>query len=370
MPEEVREFESGEVKKRLESVGIELNPQRRSATFVQVDQEVKLSKSFFEGVEIMSIRSAMEKYDWLEEYFWKAVRRDQDEYTKEADSEEVNGYFIRALPGVKVDFPVEACLYLMTRGHKQKVHNIIIAEEDSELNIISGCTSHPGVMAGLHIGISEFFVKKNAKLTFTMIHSWESDIEVRPRSAAIVEENGVFISNYILMNPVKVVQMYPTAYLNGRNSQVIFSSVIVGLEGANIDVGSRAVLNAENSRAEIISRTISRGGRIVARGHLIGNTAGVKGHLECRGLILSEEGSIEAVPIIEANNPEVDLSHEAAIGKIAEEEIFYLMSRGLSRDEAVSAIVRGFMEIEVKGIPEVLKKEIDRAISLVEKELL
>ena len=370
MPDETREFESEEVRKRLESVGIELDSKKRSATFVQVDQEVRVSKSFFEGVEIMSIKAAMEKYDWVEEYFWKAVKRDQDEYTKEADSEDVNGYFIRALPGAKVEFPVEACLYLKTRGHRQRVHNIIIAEESSELNVISGCTSHPGTFAGLHIGISEFFVKKNAKLTFTMIHSWESNIEVRPRSAAIVEENGMFVSNYILMNPVKLVQMYPTAYLNGKNSQAIFSSVIVGLEGANIDVGSRAVLNAENSKAEIISRSISRGGRIIARGHLVGNKRNVKGHLECRGLILSDEGSIEAVPIIEANHPEVDLSHEAAIGKIAEEEIFYLMSRGLSRDEAISAIVRGFMEIEVRGIPEVLKREIDKAINIMEKDLL
>jgi len=173
MPDEIQEFKSEAVKRRLESVGIELDAKKRSATFVQVDQEVKLSKNFLEGVEIMSIRQALEKYDWLEDYFWKAVRKDQDEYTREADSEDVNGYFIRALPGAKVKIPVEACLYLRTKGHRQRVHNVIIAEENSELNIISGCTSHPGVSAGLHIGISEFFVKKNAKLSFTMIHSWK-----------------------------------------------------------------------------------------------------------------------------------------------------------------------------------------------------
>ncbi|WP_457591836.1 SufB/SufD family protein [Geoglobus sp.] len=370
MPERIPEFESEEVKKRLESVGIELDESRRSATFVQVDQDAVAAESFYEGVEVMSIKQALEKYDWLEDYFWKAVKREQDDYTKEADSPDVNGYFIRAKKGAKVQFPVEACLYLRTEGHRQRVHNIIIAEEGSELNIISGCTSHPGVAAGMHIGISEFFVKKDAKLTFTMIHSWESDIEVRPRSAAIVEDNGVFISNYVLMNPVRLVQMYPTAYLNGRNSRAVFSSIIVGLEGSNVDVGSRAVLNGENSSAEIVSRTISRGGRIVARGHLVGNAPEVKGHLECRGLMLSDSGSIIAVPELEANYPNVDLSHEAAIGKIAEEEIFYLMARGFSRDEATAAIIRGFLDLEIKGIPEVLKAEIDKAISLVEKDLL
>ncbi len=370
MPEGFQEFKSEVVKKRLESVGIELDKEKRSATFVQVDQDVKAASSFFEGVEVMSIKMAMEKYDWVKDYFWKAVKKEQDDYTRDADTPDVNGYFIRAKEGAKVQIPVEACLYLMTKGHKQRVHNIVIAEEDSELNVITGCTSHPGVISGMHIGISEFFVKKNAKLTFTMIHSWESDIEVRPRSAAIIEDNGIFISNYVLMNPVKLVQMYPTAYLNGESSKAIFNSIIVGMKDSKIDVGSKAVLNSENCSAEIVSRTISKGGHIVARGNLTGNAANVKGHLECRGLMLSEEGSIIAIPELEANYPNVDLSHEAAIGRIAEEEIFYLMSRGFSKDEATAAIIRGFLDLEIKGIPEVLKAEINKAISLVEKEIL
>ena len=128
-------------------------------------------------------------------------------------------------------------------------------------------------------------------------------------------------------------------------------------------------MNGENSSAEIVSRSISRGGKIVARGHLIGNSENVKGHLECKGMII-KNGVIHAIPELEARNPNVDLSHEAAIGKIAEDEIFYLMTRGLSRDEAVSMLVRGFMEINVKGLPEVLKREIDKAIELVERALI
>ncbi|AGK61412.1 ABC-type transport system involved in Fe-S cluster assembly, permease component [Archaeoglobus sulfaticallidus PM70-1] len=357
-----------EIKKKLETVGIELNPEKRSATFVQVDQDTFNAASFTESVEIMSIRDAMEKYEWVEDYFWKLIKREQDVFTKEADSEDVNGYFIRSLPGKKVEIPVEACLYLRKAGSRQKVHNIIIAEEGSELNIISGCTSHPGVTSGMHIGISEFFVKKNAKLTFTMIHSWESDIEVRPRSAALVEENGVFISNYVLMNPVKLVQMYPTAYVK-KNGTAIFSSIIVALENSVVDSGSRAILEEEGASAEIVSRTISKGGDIIARGHIVGSAPDVRGHLECRGLMLDEKGMIHAIPELEARYPNVDLSHEAAIGKIAEEEIFYLQSRGLTRDEATAAIIRGFLELDIKGIPDVLKREIDKAVSMVEGDL-
>jgi len=358
-----------EMKSKIKSVGGELDAKKRSATFLQVDQNVEIASSFLKGVEVMSIKQAMEKYDWVRDYIWKAVDREKDEYTKLADSEDVNGYFIRALPGEKVQIPVEACLYLRTLGWTQKVHNIVIAEENSELNIISGCTSHPGVKSGMHVGISEFYVKKNAKLTFTMIHSWEKDVEVRPRSAAIIEDNGVFISNYVLMNPVKLVQMYPVAYLEGENSTAIFSSIIVALEGSFVDSGSRAILRGNKSSAEILSRTISRGGKIIARGHISGESPDVKGHLECRGLMLSEEGVIHAIPELEARYPNVDLSHEAAIGKIAEEEIFYLMSRGLTRDEATAAIIRGFMDIDIKGLPQALKNEIDKAISMVEKDI-
>lgn len=344
---------------KLKEVGIEFDPKKRSGTFLQKDQEVQNFASFYEGVEVMSIKSAMEKYDWVKDYFWKILRKDQDEFTKEADTEEVNGYFIRALPNAKVEIPVEACLYLHRVG-KQKVHNIVIAEENSEINVITGCTSHPTAI-GMHIGISEFYVKKNAKLTFTMIHSWQNNIEVRPRSAVLVEEGATYISNYILLNPVKLVQMYPTAYV-GKNARAVFSSVIVALEGCTIDAGSRAVLKDSSAVAEIVSRTISRGGKVITRGQIIGEAPEVKGHLECKGLILSEKGEIVAIPELIAKHPNVELSHEAAIGKIAEEEIFYLMSRGLSRDEAVSAIVRGFMEIDIKGLPEVLKATIDKAI--------
>lgn len=348
----------------IKSVGIELDSKKRSGTFLQEDQIVKTFSSFFEGVEVLSIREALKKYEWLEDYMWKAVKV-QDEYTAEV-SEDFNGYFIRSLPNAKVEIPVEACLYLRSIK-KQKVHNIIIAEENSELNIISGCVSHP-TATGMHIGVTEYFVKKNAKLTFTMIHRWERGIEVRPRSGAIIDENGTFISNYILMSPVKLVQMFPTAYLNGKNSKASFNSIVVAMDSSVIDSGTRAVLKGSGSSAEIISRSISKGGKIIARGHIIGDAPKVKGHLECRGLILNS-GVIHAIPELEARYPNVELSHEAAIGKIADEEIFYLMSRGLTRDEAISTIVRGFLELEIRGLPDVLKREIDKAIQMVEKDL-
>jgi Fe-S cluster assembly scaffold protein SufB len=136
-----------------------------------------------------------------------------------------------------------------------------------------------------------------------------------------------------------------------------------------MDVGSRVLLDAPGSRAEIISRAISTGGDIVARGDIQGNAPEVKGHLECRGLLLADQGTIHAIPELTGRLAGIDLSHEAAVGKIAEEEVEYLMSRGLSRDEATAMIVRGFLKVEIEGLPPMLEAELNKAIEDSEDDL-
>jgi len=241
---------------------------------------------------------------------------------------------------------------------------VIIAEPNSEAQIITGCTVHPNVRRGLHVGISEFYVKENAKLTFTMIHNWGEGVDVRPRSGAIVEENAVFVNNYVSMSPVKSLQMYPVAYCEGDDSRVRFNTIIYGRKESKLDVGSKIVLQGRDSRGEIISRAIAaENSEIYARGMLIGENRKSKGHLECRGL-LSDTAMIHAVPELVAKANGTELSHEAAVGKISEEQIEYLMSRRLTQAEATSLIVRGFMDVEIFGLPETLKEEIKRTIDL------
>ena len=202
-----------------------------------------------------------------------------------------------------------------------------------------------------------------------MIHHWAPEVEVRPRSGAIVEEDGVFLSNYVAMKPMHTLQMYPTARCAGPRARVRFNSVMVALPGSTLDAGSRIILDSRGSRGEIMSRTISKGGNIVARGDIQGNAPEVKGHLECRGLILSEGGSIHAVPELTGRVTGIDLYHEAAVGKIAEEEVEYLMSRGMSRDQATAMIVRGFLKVDIEGLPPLLQAELQKAIEESEKEL-
>jgi Fe-S cluster assembly scaffold protein SufB len=360
---------SEEEKKRMILAGVDASERDRAGTYVQKDGSVIHSKAKQEGLEILPIKKALEECDWVKDYYWKLVNVDTDKYTARAQLELHDGYVIRALPGSKVIYPVQACLYLEKEGLSQNVHNLIIAEEDSELHIITGCATSAHLKRGLHVGISEFFVKKNAKLSFTMIHNWAEEMMVRPRSIGQVEEGGLFLNNYICMKPVKSLQMYPTTHLVGKGAVARFYSLLVGSPGSQMDVGGRIFLKAPETRAEIIARTITNGGDIIARGDLVGEVPGVKAHLECRGLILNG-GSIHAIPELHGKVDGVEMSHEAAVGKIAQEEILYLMSRGLTEDEATSTIVRGFLSVDIPGLPPQLKAEIDRAVDQSDEDMM
>ncbi|MFC1884186.1 SufD family Fe-S cluster assembly protein [Thermodesulfobacteriota bacterium] len=349
--------------------GMDVNKKDRGGTYFQKDTEVVHCQTQQDGIEVIPIRQALEQADWIKDYYWKLVSVDTDKYTAAAELGLHDGYVIRALPGSKSVYPVQACLYLDKEGLQQNVHNIIIAEEDSELHIITGCSTAPHMKNGVHVGISEFFVKKNAKLTFTMIHNWAEDMLVRPRSVAQVEEGGLFLNNYICMKPVKSIQMYPTTHLVGKDAVARFYSIIVGSPGSEYDLGGRIFLKHPGNRAEIVARTISNGGNIIARGHLVGEVPDIKAHLECRGLLLNG-GLIHAVPELEGHADGVEMSHEAAVGKIAQEEITYLMSRGLTEDEATSTIVRGFLSVDIPGLPPQLQAEIDRAIEESDKDVM
>jgi Fe-S cluster assembly scaffold protein SufB len=335
------------VKKAAMDVGVKLDGES-SGSFVQMDQTPVIAKSLYEGVEIMDMASALEKYDFLQDYWWKLVAPDADKYTAEVAAAPPAGYFIRAK---------KSCLYLGSSNLNQRVHNVIIAEEGSELHVITGCTTPAHVQRGLHVGVSEFFIQKNAKVSFTMVHSWGKEVEVRPRTGITIAEGGSLSNNYILLKPVKTIQTFPTATLAGRGAVASFNTVIYATMG-NIDVGSNVNLNAPETSAESISRVVCVGGEVIARGRMTGRVPGARAHLECVGLLLSDKGRIYSIPELDGQSRDLDMSHEAAVGRISEEELEYLMSRGLSSEEATSVIVRGFLDVEIKGLPDDLKQEI------------
>ena len=188
---------------------------------------------------------------------------------------------------------------------------------------------------------------------------------MRPRSAGRVETGGEFQNNYILLKPVGDLQMYPGIRLVGEGAVARFNSVIVAPEGSHVDSGNRIDLDAPHTRGEIISRVVTTGGEVINRGFIGASAAPAKGHLECKGLILGG-GRMHAIPELDSNQDGVELSHEAAVGKIAQEEIEYLMARGLDEDEAAATIVRGFLNVEIMGLPAPLKKAMDAQISLLQ----
>ena len=352
---------SAEDKEQLIMSGVDADEAFRSGTYLQVDHNSVHCKSKHEGVEILDVKDALKKYDGLPNHFWKLVDKDKDEYTRSCDQNLHGGYFIKVSKGVKVEEPVQSCLFIKTNRAGQNVHNIVIVEDDAEVHIITGCSVAHGDTDAAHIGVSEFYVGKNAKLTFTMVHNWGHNMSVVPRSAGRVEAGGVYLNNYVLLKPVKYLQMYPTITLDGEDAVARFNSVIVAPPESYLNSGSRVIMNAPNTKAEIIARTITTGGTIIAPGHIQANAVPARGHLECQGLIL-KNGIIHAIPELEGTIEGVELSHEAAVGKIAQEEIEYLQARGMDEDEATATIVRGFLNVDIMGLPERLQKAIDKQI--------
>ena len=160
--------------------------------------------------------------------------------------------------------------------------------------------------------------------------------------------------------------MSPIAHLNGKNAVVRFSSIVVGTPGSYMDLGSVATLNAPGASAELQTRAITTGGTIISRGRVDGRVKGTKAHIECKGLIL-KDGIIHAIPEIRGEVVDTELSHEAAVGKIAKDEIEYLMARGLSEELATATIIRGFLDVKVEGLPPALQQQIDTAIDAADK---
>ena len=362
---------SKQTKKDLLKVGVDTNEENRSGSFLQVDQSnIFTNNSISDSIEVMNMGVALEKYSWLEDYMWNVVKPDADKYTaktalREKEEGVTSGYFVRSLPGTKEVMPVQACMFISDTDVMQTAHNIVIAEENSELHLITGCATGDDISSAMHVGVSEMYLKPGSKITFTMVHNWAEEVEVRPRTAIKLADNSTYINNYMLTSPVSTIQSFPTAYCDGKNSRAIFQSIQGGKKDSIIDVGSRAILNAEGAKAEVISRAVAQDeSQIFARGHLAGNVPNVKGHLECQGLVLSDDSFIYAVPELEASSTNLEMSHEAAVGKISEDEINYLTSRGIPEEEAESMIVRGFLNMDITGLPEELAQQTQNMIDM------
>ncbi len=344
----------------LERIGYDTSGKmNRSASFLIEDESAKEATSKEQGLVMASMREARQKYPWVKELEFSLVERDKDEFTRlVASHEDAAGNFIHVARGAKIAFPAQSCFLLKRQRHEQILHNIIVLEPDSQLHLITGCTTASYRTVGRHVAITEIFVRENAQLTYTMVHDWAPEVEVFPRSAITIATGGSYISNYIALTKVKRIETDPVAIVNA-NATARFNSIIYAKKGSHLDIGGRLLLHGEGARGEILSRVVAEGSRVISRGYIEGASASTKGHMECNGILLDEAASIYAIPELEAIDPDTELSHEAAVGKIAGEQLNYLMARGLSLDTARSLIIRGFLDVKIEGLPLSLQKVID-----------
>jgi uncharacterized protein len=355
--------------------GFTSDESERSASYFQMDRTAiyeRVAQAFGGAIEIMGTEEALRRHpdEMAERFWWRAVAPDKDKYTALVALHQTEGYFIRVKAGQHVEKPIQACLFISESDVSQNLHNVIVVEDGAEANVITGCNIGAGVHEGLHAGISEFFIGKGAKLTFTMVHNWDKEFSVRPRTTAVVDDDGVFVSNYVLLRPVRSIQAFPVARLEGERSRALFTTIVCGLEDSVIDLGTETQLIGAGSRSEAVARTVSRDrSTVYSRGRLVARTNDCKAHLDCRGIVQSEGSTQWAIPDLASEGaPGAELSHEAAISPIAAEEVCYLMSRGVPKDEAISTITRGFLDLEIPGLPSALRKRIDDAIAETSRE--
>jgi len=359
-----------DVKRSAPSVGLEITEAGRSGSYFQIDASPVYVKSRVPGLTVMPLSEAINDRSFIDNYYWKAVDVDLDKFTAAAELYGgKEGYVIIAGRNVVVENPVQACLYMSEPRALQAPHNIIVAEEGSTLYVVTGCATRPRI-AGLHAGVSEFYVKRNATVVFIMIHNWSRHTHVRPRTGVVVEDGGTFISYYVNMGFTKSLQTFPNVYLRGAGAKAVLHTVILGLGSSKIDVGGFIALEAEGTSGEISSRVVAKDEvEVVARGKIGGYARGGRGHVECSGLLLSKHSSIRAIPELEAKVKDVQLTHEAAIGKLAEEEVFYIQARGFTREEAVSMLIRGFLKVRMEGLPPILEKYVNYVTELTASKL-
>jgi Fe-S cluster assembly scaffold protein SufB len=352
------------------TTGFTADEAQRSGSYFQLDRSPiyqHVAEDLEGQVELMCATDALARYpsEMIERWWWRAVHPGKDKYTAVVALHQTDGYFVRVRAGARIDRPIQTCLFVSEGGASQNVHNIIVVEEGAEAHIITGCTIHSGVDRGLHAGVSEFYVGRGATLTFSMLHSWGPGFAVRPRTGVVVEEDGLYVSNYVLLEPVGSIQSFPVARLEGDGGRAVFNSIVCGVGDSSIDLGSETQLIGDDTRAEAVTRTVSRDRSVVyARGRLVARTDRCRAHLDCRGILLSEKSTQWAIPVLACEGaPGAELSHEAAISPIAQEEIDYLMSRGVPQDEAISMITRGFVSIDIPGLPAALRRRIDEAVT-------
>lgn len=321
-----------------------------------------------QGVVYSDLESALHGpyEEMIRQHFMKLVPPTDHKFAALHGAVWSGGSFVYVPAGVSVEIPLQSYFRLNAPGAGQFEHTLIIVEEGAHLHFIEGCSAPKYNVANLHAGCVELFVGKNAVMRYSTIENWSKNMYNLNTKRAIVAEGGKveWISGSFGSH---VSYLYPMSILNGRGAKAEFTGVTFASEGQNLDTGCKMVHNAPDTSSYINTRSISKADGInTFRSSVVisRNAAGSKSSASCESLILDDEARSDTIPAMDIKCDEVDVGHEAKIGRISDEAIFYLMSRGLSEQEARALIVSGFADNVSKELPLEYAVEMNNLIRL------
>jgi len=320
-----------------------------------------------QGVIFLSIEDGLRKHpDLFREYFGTAIPIEDNKFAALNSAVWSGGSFIYVPKGVKVDLPLQAYFRLNVANIGQFERTMIIADEGAQVHYVEGCTAPIYTTDSFHSGVIEIFVKRGARVRYTTIQNWSTNVYNLVTQRALVYEGGTM--EWVDANlGSKLTMKYPSTYLLGEGAHGEVLSMAFAGKGQHQDAGGKAIHFAPNTSSKITSKSISKsGGRTSYRGLLkvYKEAEGSRSNVVCDALLLDDTSRSDTYPYIEIDAEDVTVGHEASVSKVGEEQLFYLMSRGLSEEEATTMVVSGFIEPLVKELPMEYAIEMNRLIKL------
>jgi len=322
-----------------------------------------------QGVVYSDFESALKSDEWggmIKEHFMTLVPPKDHKFAALHGAVWSGGSFVYVPKGVHLSFPLQSYFRLNAKGAGQFEHTLIIVDEGADLHFIEGCSAPKYNVANLHAGCVELFVAKNARLRYSTIENWSKNMYNLNTKRARVEENGVieWISGSFGSH---VSYLYPESDLVGRGARAEFTGITFAGSGQSLDTGAKMVHLAPDTTSLITTKSVSKGGGegyFRSAIYIAKEAERSKTSVSCASLMLDSESRSDTIPAMEILNDNVDVGHEAKIGRISSDAIFYLMSRGISEDEARSMIVSGFANPVSKELPLEYAMEMNNLIRL------
>jgi Fe-S cluster assembly protein SufB len=319
------------------------------------------------GVIFLDMDSGLKEYpEIVKEYFGTVIPAADNKFAALNTAVWSGGSFVYVPKGVKVDIPLQAYFRINAENMGQFERTLIIVEEGAEVHYIEGCTAPIYRTNSLHSAVVEIIVKKDGKCRYTTIQNWANNIFnlVTKRAVAYEQAQMEWVDGNI---GSRLTMKYPSVYLMGRGAKGEVLSIAYAGEGQHQDAGAKMIHAAPDTTSRITNKSVSKnGGRTTYRGlaKVLPGATNAKINVVCDALILDDRSASDTIPFIEIEEDKATLAHEATVGKIGEDQLFYLMSRGLSEAEALSMIVLGFMEPFTRELPMEYAVELNRLIQM------